>query len=86
MPNGKIGDHPYTDITVHHRRVYSEKADALIREIAARADDRNRRALADRLFAEFNQYDNPDVGKLERILKEMRDRIVTEAKNRGFDP
>ena len=85
MPNGKIGDHPYTDITVHHRRVYSEKADALIREIAARADDRARRALADRLFAEFNQYDDPDVAELERILTDMRDTIVAEAKDRGFE-
>src|SRR5688500_13084656 len=33
MPNGKVGDHPFTDIVIHGRRVYSERADALVREI-----------------------------------------------------
>src|SRR5712691_10446020 len=33
MPNGKPGDQPLTDITVHGLAVYSPKADALIREI-----------------------------------------------------
>ena len=34
MANGKPGDHPYTDIVVHGRRVYSELADDLVRRIA----------------------------------------------------
>lgn len=33
MPNGKIGDHPITDIIVHRRRVFSPQIDDLIREI-----------------------------------------------------
>jgi len=85
MPNGKIGDHPYTDIMIHGRRVYSATADALVREIAALADDRTRRELADRLYSEFNEYSNPDVDKLERELTEMRDRLKTEARERGFE-
>jgi hypothetical protein len=34
MPNGKIGDHPITDILVHKRPVYGDEADNLIRKIA----------------------------------------------------
>lgn len=33
MPNGRPGDHPLTDITVHKTLTYSRKADALIRRI-----------------------------------------------------
>jgi hypothetical protein len=85
MANGKVGDHPYTDIMVHGREVYSARADALIREVAALADDRTRRELADRLMREFNAYQNPDVGMLERILTEMRDRLQRESRDRGFE-
>ena len=35
MPNGKYGDHPITDILIYGRRVYSKRADDLIRKIVA---------------------------------------------------
>ena len=35
MPNGKHGDHPLTDILIHHAKVYGQAADDLIRKIAA---------------------------------------------------
>lgn len=85
MPNGKPGDHPYTDIVIHGRDVYSPRADSLIREVAALSDEKARRDLADRLFSEFNEYRNPDVSKLERVLTELRDRLKQEARNREFD-
>jgi hypothetical protein len=73
MPNGKPGDHPYTDIVIHGRDVYSPRAAALIREIAKLVDDRARRKLADMLFLEYNEFETPDVAKLERVLTGMRD-------------
>jgi hypothetical protein len=85
MPNGKVGDHPYTDIVIHGREVYSANADALVREIANLADERTRRELQNRLFVEFNEFRNPDVAKLERILIKLRDRLKREARNRGFE-
>jgi hypothetical protein len=85
MPNGKPGDHPYTDIMIHGREVYSPRADALVREIAALADERTRRELADCLLTQFNEYDKPDVQKLERLLTQMRDRLKREARERGFE-
>lgn len=86
MPNGKVGDDPYTDIVVHGREVYSLRADALVREVAALADDRTQRELAGRLMGEFNERHNPDVQKLERVLTEIRDRLKREAQERGFEP
>jgi hypothetical protein len=80
MPNGKPGDHPITDILVHHRRVYSETADALVREIAALGGENE---IAEMLYAEYNEYSRPDVPKLERVLTEIRDRRLRDARERG---
>jgi hypothetical protein len=75
MPNGKPGDHPLTDIVVHGRRVYSERADALVREIVALGGQER---IGDLLIAEYNEYDRPNVSQLERVLAEIRDRLRQE--------
>ncbi len=72
MPNGKPGDHPFTDIVTHNADVYSTVADGLVREIAKLADDKTRYELSDLLLGKFNPYSNPDVGALERYLKALR--------------
>jgi len=33
MPNGRPGDHPLTDITVHKIHTYSRRADSLVRKL-----------------------------------------------------
>jgi hypothetical protein len=85
VPNGKIGDHPYTDIVIHGRAVYSAVADDLVRQIAALADDKNRQALEDLLLGEYNEYSRPNVPRLERVLTDLRDRLLDEARTRGFE-
>jgi len=85
MPNGSPGDGPYTDIVVHGIDVYSARASALVREIARYADDHTRRDVLDRLFAKYNPMFNPDVPALERELTELRDKVVKEARERGFE-
>jgi hypothetical protein len=85
MPNGKPGDHPLTDILVHHRDVYSPLAARLIREIAELADEKCRRELGDLLFTKYNEYSKPNIYELERYLTELRDALVAEARNRGFE-
>ena len=82
MPNGKPGDHPITDILVHHRRVYSETADALVREIAGLGGEDE---IANMLFMDYNEYSKPDVPKLERVLTEIRDRRLRDARARGWE-
>jgi S-adenosylmethionine hydrolase len=83
--NGKPGDHPYTDIVVHGRDVYSPRAANLVREIARLSEDKGQRKLADLLFIEYNEFNRPDVGKLEAVLTEMHDKALREARQRGFD-
>jgi hypothetical protein len=82
MPNGKIGDHPLMDILIHERRVYSELADDLVREIVKLG---GKEEIADMLLGEFNDFGKPDVPKLERILVRIRDRLRQEARDRGWE-
>ncbi len=85
MPNGKPGDNPYTDIVVHGRDVYSPSIATLVREISGLASDTETRDLAERLFFEFNEFSDPDLERLERLLVEMRNRLLRQAKERGFE-
>jgi hypothetical protein len=85
VPNGKIGDHPFTDIVIHGRAVYSSLADALVREIDSLADDKTRRQLQDLLLSKYNDYLRPNVPELERVLTDLRDGLLNEARSRGFD-
>jgi hypothetical protein len=85
MPNGKPGDHPMTDIVVHRRDVYSPAVSSLVREIAAMADDKTRRALGDLLFTKYNEYSRPNVAELELYLRDLRDQLASDAKQRGFE-
>jgi hypothetical protein len=82
--NGKPHDHPFTDIVVHRRDVYSPRAANLVREIDKLCDDKTRDKLADLLF-EYNDFANRDVKKLEAVLTEMRDKALQEARERGFE-
>lgn len=86
MPNGKLGDHPFTDIVHHGRPIYSGAADALVREIAKLANDKTKRDLEDLLMSKYNEYGNPNVAELVRYLTELRDRLLSDARARGFEP
>lgn len=83
MPNGKPGDHPYTDILHELRPVYTSSIDDLVREVASLSDERGRRELADMLMLEYNEFERPDLMKLERTLLELRDRVRPKATDQG---
>ncbi|TWB94804.1 hypothetical protein FBZ93_109244 [Bradyrhizobium macuxiense] len=85
MPNGKPGDHPYTDIVFGKADIYSPVAAALVREIVTLADDKTQRALADLLNRKFNPHYRPDVPALERYLTMLRDELRKDALARGFE-
>jgi hypothetical protein len=85
MPNGKIGDHPMTDILIHGRVVYSERATDMIRKIVVLADDKTERGLSDRLFFDYNENAGPDVAKLEAELEALLLKLQKNAKKRGFE-
>jgi hypothetical protein len=83
MPNGKVGDHPLTDILIHGRRVYSERADDLVRTIVELG---GKDRIADLLFRDFNEFSDPDVPRLEQVLSDIHDQLAADARNRGWEP
>ena len=82
MANGRRGDHPLTDIILHGLRVYSERADRLIREIVHVG---GREEIADMLRLRYNPFQNPDVAQLERALTVIRDRLFQEGEDQGWE-
>jgi hypothetical protein len=56
-----------------------------VRELTKLLDDKARRKLVDFLFSEYNEFNPPDVRKLETALTEMRDRALRDARERGLD-
>ncbi len=85
MPNGKQGDHPFSDIIIHRLEVYSPEIDDLVRRIASLCNEETRRELADRLLSEYNEYSNPDLDKLRLELTELFQRTYDEAERRGYE-
>ncbi len=85
MPNGKPGDHPFTDIVNHGLDVYSSQVAKLVREIVKLASEQERRKLSDLLYQEYNEYSNPDVEELERVLTDLRDKLLRDARERGWE-
>ena len=65
--------------------MYSPLATTLIRQIASIADDKTRRTLGDVLGRDYNVLFRPDIAKLEHYLTELRNRLMAEAQERGFE-
>jgi hypothetical protein len=76
MPNGKPGDHPLTDILVHKRRSFSRETDSLIAEIVRLGGRKE-------LESKFNFFSPPPIPEFEKSLREMRERLLREAKEIG---
>ncbi len=76
MPNGKPGDHPYTDIVTHGLEVFTEEVDALVRELARhpRLDDVDRE-LRELLYATQAPAAVRDDAALLRRLRALRARL-----------
>ena len=77
MPNGKIGDHPITEILIHKQRVFSKAIDGLILEIIQLGA---RRLLEER----FDWFSSPPKD-FEKQLTALRDQLKTGAKTRGWE-
>ncbi len=73
MPDGKLGDHPITDIMVNEKLVYSERADELIRRIVEMGGSAR---IDQMLLTDYNYYSDPDVPELEIVLKNIYDELV----------
>ena len=82
MPNGKVGDHPFTDVVVHGLDVYSPSADALIREIDQLG---GREQIADMLLLEYGEPEHVNVEALEAVLTEIRNRLLADGRRRDWE-
>ncbi len=76
--NGKKGDDPVTDILFHKARVFSSTVDGLIAEIVQLGGGAA-------LRSSFNLYRPEPLDKFEPALKQLRDRLFQEAKDRGWE-
>ncbi|MFP4597633.1 MAG: hypothetical protein ACLFVJ_05245 [Persicimonas sp.] len=68
MPNGKPGDHPYTDIVVHGHDFYTDDIDELIRKIAKHG---GHKALSDIDLLSYGWH--PDDEKLTDLRQRLED-------------
>lgn len=75
MPNGKPGDHPYTDIVVHGLDVFGEEIDSTVRRLDGSLDEGGRDRLAELLW-------NSDLwwGNVRGSLASKRTELLAELK------
>ena len=75
MPNGKVGDHPLTDIVVHKRRTFSAEIDSLIRKIVELGGRKH-------LETRFNFFALPAKSEFKKALEEVKLKLEEDAKTR----
>jgi hypothetical protein len=75
MPNGKPGDHPVTDITVHRTEVFGAVCDDLIRDIHRHG---GHKTLDDEELARLDPRfgGRPDLLALEAELRRVLDQLT----------
>ncbi len=76
MPHGTIGDDPILDIILWKKRRFSEKADRLIEEIVNLGGQSELERTFILFSAPLQQFEDP--------LQGIRDRLYSEAKERGW--
>jgi hypothetical protein len=81
VPNGKHGDHPLTDILIHHAEVYGPDADDLIRKIAALS---SRRELDQWWEREIGW--RPEPSSVLPTVQTHYARLLKRAKDGGWEP
>ena len=71
MPNGRPGDHPYTDITIYNAEIYGPEIDALVREIDSLPGCDEIKHEVSLLLWDNNPWFNKPIGK-SYILGKLR--------------
>lgn len=78
MANGSPGDHPYTDIVIHKRKVLGEEIDNLVRELQQMPGfDRFKEEVCDLLVKNEPPWNkNPDFEFVKKRLYEVREHLI----------
>jgi hypothetical protein len=84
MVNGKPGDDPILDLTVHGLPVYSDTIDALIREVWPSCGARERDELR-AMLPPPKELDAAGLEELHLVLEDFRSRLLGEARDRGWE-
>ncbi len=82
--NGRPGDDPVLDITTHRLTVYGPEADQLIRDIVRCGGERKLRDDSANLLPRKPPA-GAQLAQLTQRLRDLRDQLVTEAKERGWE-
>ena len=80
MPNGKPGDHPITDLMIHHLSVYGEPLDIKPRQLG---DLLSYHRLCD--WFEQGEYWSMPKEKIEPIVAAQLDTLQRDAQDRGWE-
>ncbi len=84
MPAGGKGDEPYVDIVVYKTRVFSEKADDLVRDLDVLMDLQESSELRSELM-KIKMSENLDLNKLEGQLEIRKNELLARATQNGLD-
>jgi hypothetical protein len=80
MPNGKPGDHPITDLMIHHLSVFGEPLDTELRQLGALMSYH-------RLCDWFEQHEHWTATKeqLQPIVSAKLQELRRDARERGWE-
>ena len=78
MANGKPGDHPRTDLTVHNLAVFGEPTDGILKKII--------RLMGQHRFDDwFNSLWNKSQQEIAEAARAKLQEVETDARARGWD-
>jgi hypothetical protein len=78
MPNGKPGDHPITDLMVHHIAVYGEPLDTQLRQLGELMSYQ-------RLCDWFQQHWSTPAQQLQPLVIKKLEELRRVAQERGWE-
>jgi hypothetical protein len=76
--NGKPGDHPITDLMVHHMRVYGEPLDTQLHQLGELMS-------YERLCEWFEQHWSTSAEQLQPLVAEKLEQLRRDARERGWE-
>ena len=84
MAAGGKGDEPYLDIVVYKTRVFSEKADDLVRDLSVLMDLQESEVFRSELL-KIASSNRPNIKKLESQLERRKNELLDHAARNGLD-
>jgi hypothetical protein len=84
MSAGGKGDEPYLDIVVYKTRVFSEKADDLVRDLSVLMDLQESLEFRSELM-KLKMSEDLDINEMESQLEKRKNKLLIRAAQNGLD-